>query len=95
MSETRLQWTIADGIATVTLNRADKRNALDLPMFLAIDRAIRQLRRDRRVRAVILRGEGEDFCSGLDIKSVLGNPLQGLRLLWKWLPGNANLAQRV
>ena len=95
MTDSRLCISHADGVATVTLNRPDKRNALDLPMFLAIDRAIRQLRRDRRVRAVILCGEGEDFCSGLDIKSVLGNPLQGLRLLWKWLPGNANLAQRV
>ncbi len=84
-----------DGIATVTWTRADKRNALDLPMFLTIDRTIRQLRRDGTVRAVVLRGDGEDFCSGLDIKSVLGNPLTGLKLLWKWLPGNANLAQRV
>ena len=95
MSEPRLQLSISNGIATVSLTRADKRNALDLPMFQAIDRVIRQLNRDRQVRAVILRGDGEDFCSGLDIKSVLGNPLTGLKLLWKWLPGNANLAQRV
>ncbi len=91
----RLHCSIQDQIATVTLARADKRNALDLAMFIAIDRCIRQLRRDRLVRAVILRGDGEDFCSGLDIKSVLGNPITGLKLLWKWLPGNANLAQRV
>lgn len=95
MSEPRLQLSISNGIATVTLTRADKRNALDLPMFQAIDRTIRQLKRDRHVRAVIIRGDGEDFCSGLDIKSVLGNPLTGLKLLWKWLPGSANLAQRV
>ena len=36
MSEPRLQLSISNGIATVTLNRADKRNALDLPMFQAI-----------------------------------------------------------
>jgi enoyl-CoA hydratase/carnithine racemase len=95
MSEPRLLLSHADGITTVTLNRADKRNALDLAMFQALDRCIRELRRDRRLRAIILRGQGEDFCSGLDIKSVLGNPLHGLKLLWKWLPGNANLAQRV
>lgn len=95
MTATRLTFSLADGIATVTLNRPDKRNALDLPMFQAIDRTIRELKRDRTVRAIIIRGEGEDFCSGLDIKSVLGNPLTGLKLLWKWLPGNANLAQRV
>ncbi len=95
MLESRVLLSCRDGIATVTLNRADKRNALDAAMFVAIDRAIRQLKQDRSVRAIILRGEGEDFCSGLDIKSVLGNPLTGLKLLWKWLPGNANLAQRV
>jgi enoyl-CoA hydratase/carnithine racemase len=94
-SAPRLHCEIHRQIATVTLTRADKRNALDLAMFMAIDRQIRQLKRDRHVRAVILRGDGEDFCSGLDIKSVLGNPLIGLKLLWKWLPGNANLAQRV
>lgn len=95
MSETRLQLSISNGIATVTLNRPDKRNALDYPMFQAIDLVIGELKRDRTVRVVILRGNGEDFCSGLDIKSVLGKPLTGLKLLWKWLPGNANLAQQV
>lgn len=95
MTSARLTVTTADGIATVTLNRPDKRNALDLAMFQAIDRAIRDLKRNREIRAIIIRGDGEDFCSGLDIKSVLGNPVHGLKLLWKWLPGNANLAQRV
>ena len=95
MTADRLTLHIDAGIATVTLNRPDKRNALDLAMFQAIDRCLRQLKRDRSVRAVILRGAGEDFCSGLDIKSVFANPLIGLKLLWKWLPGNANLAQRA
>ena len=40
-------------------------------------------------------GAGENFCSGLDVKSVLANKSNGLKLLWKWLPGNANLAQIV
>ena len=95
MPDLRLQTTIDHGIATVTLNRPDKRNALDLAMYHAIDRAIRKFQRDRSLRAIILTGAGEDFCSGLDIKSVFGNPLIALKLLWKWLPGNANLAQRV
>ena len=82
-------------IATVTLNRPDKRNALDLPMFQAIDRCQRELKKDRQLRAVIVTGSGEDFCSGLDLKSAMASPGNGLRLLRKWLPGNANLAQRV
>ncbi len=80
-------------IATVTLNRPDKRNALDMEMFDAIAKTIKQLRKNRSIRAVIVKANGEDFCSGLDIKSVLKNKANAFRLLWKWLPGNANLAQ--
>lgn len=82
-------------VAEVRLNRPDRRNALDLAMFEAIDRAQRSLRRDRTLRAVILAGEGQDFCSGLDVKSVMGSGRAAARLLWKWLPWQANLAQRV
>jgi enoyl-CoA hydratase/carnithine racemase len=95
MSHDRVIVSIHDQIATVTLNRAEKRNALDLAMFQALDRVAKSLRKNRQLRAVIIRGDGEDFCSGLDIKSVLGNPWRGLQLLWKWLPGNVNLAQRA
>jgi len=95
MHHNRIRVETVKGITTVTLTRAEKRNALDLAMFRAIDDITKALRRDRRIRAVILRGDGDDFCSGLDIKSVLGHPLSGLKLLWKWLPGNANLAQRA
>jgi enoyl-CoA hydratase/carnithine racemase len=84
-----------DNIAFVTLNRAEKRNALDMAMFKAIDKISSRLRRDRDIRAVIVQAKGEDFCSGLDIKSVLSQRSSALSLLKKWLPGQANLAQRV
>lgn len=84
-----------NGIALVTLNRAEKRNALDMAMFMAIDEISRKLRDDRTIRAVIVKANGEDFCSGLDVKSVLGNKSAPLALLAKWWPGKANLAQRV
>ena len=84
-----------DGIAFVTLNRAEKRNALDMAMFRSIDHISGQLRKDRTIRAVIVHANGEDFCSGLDIKSVLQHKSSALALLAKWWPGNANLAQRV
>ena len=95
MSEQRVTLNIDDGIAFVTLNRPEKRNALDMAMFKAIDSVSRQLRRDRRIRAVIVRGDGEDFCSGLDVKSVLSEKSSAMSLLAKWWPGQANLAQRV
>lgn len=47
-----------DNIAVVTLNRATKYNALDMPMFEGIAKAALDLRVDRTVRAVILKGAG-------------------------------------
>ena len=95
MDKQRVILEIENDIAFVTLNRAKKRNALDMAMFSAIDRVSRQLRRNREIRAVIVMGNGEDFCSGLDIKSVMRQRSSVLALLAKWLPGKANLAQRV
>ena len=83
------------GIAYVTLNRPDKGNALDMPMFDAICSTIKQLKRDKRVRVVIVRGCGDNFCTGLDIKSVLNSSTNGLKLLAKWSPFRANKAQYV
>ncbi|WP_432447946.1 crotonase/enoyl-CoA hydratase family protein [Aliiroseovarius marinus] len=54
-------------IATVTLTRADKRNALDLDMIRAIVAAGEELRTRKDVRAVILTGEGPAFSAGLDL----------------------------
>lgn len=95
MSDKPVTLSINDGIAVVTLNRPDKHNALNMAMFESIDNTINALRKDRTVRVVIVTGAGESFCSGLDIKSVLSNGASAMKLLWKWLPGNANLAQRV
>ena len=94
MSE-RVLITAEAGIARVRLNRADKHNALDLDMFTAIANAQKKVRAQRGLRAVILEGDGEDFCSGLDVKSMMSNRSGMLRLLWKWLPWQANLAQQV
>lgn len=95
MTEQCLTLNIDNSIAFVTLNRAEKRNALDMAMFKAIDNVSRQLRKDREIRAVIVQANGEDFCSGLDIKSMMGQRSSAISLLAKWLPGQANLAQRV
>ena len=95
MNEECTTLRIEDDIAFVTLNRPEKRNALDMEMFRSIDKISRRIKQDRGVRAVIVQANGEDFCSGLDIKSVMSNKLSALSLLAKWLPGKANLAQRV
>ncbi len=64
-------------IAHVVLNRADKRNALDQAMLEAIADTIGQLSNARETRAVVLSGDGEAFCAGLDFMSfaaMLQNP---------------------
>jgi enoyl-CoA hydratase/carnithine racemase len=58
--------SIAAGVADVRLNRPDKLNALDLPTLDAIVEVGEALKKDRRVRAVVLSGEGRAFCAGLD-----------------------------
>lgn len=63
----RVSITVADQIADVRLTRADKMNALDLPMFHAIGAAIDELARRKDVRCVVLSGEGRAFCAGLDM----------------------------
>ncbi|WP_152207769.1 crotonase/enoyl-CoA hydratase family protein [Marinobacter changyiensis] len=91
----RVLLNIDQGIATVTLNRPDKLNGLDMPMFDAITRVAKTLKKERQVRAIVMHGSGDAFCSGLDVKTVSKNPVNFLRLLVK--PGRkiSNLAQDV
>jgi enoyl-CoA hydratase/carnithine racemase len=58
--------SINDGIAEVRFNRPDKRNALDREQFAAIAEAGESLKHAQGVRVVVLVGEGESFCAGLD-----------------------------
>lgn len=95
MSSSRVEYQVESQIALVKLNRANKHNALDMPMFYAIDKVIKKIARDKSVRVVIVSGEGESFCSGLDTKAVMTSQANALKLLWKWWPRQANLAQRV
>lgn len=81
----RVHLEVKGSLATVTLTRADKHNGMDLPMLEAVRGAAAQLRKDKRVRAVILRGDGPSFCAGLDFKSVMGNATaaaKGFAALW-------------
>jgi len=71
----------SDGICEVVLNRPEKLNACDMKMFRSIAETASQLREDKSVRAVILRGEGRAFSTGLDIKSVLNSPMKQIETL--------------
>jgi 2-(1,2-epoxy-1,2-dihydrophenyl)acetyl-CoA isomerase len=58
----------ADGIAMVTLNRPDARNALDLAMREQLEATLARLEAEPAVRVLVLRGAGEHFCAGGDVK---------------------------
>ncbi len=79
-AEERVRVEVAEHVATVTLTRADKHNALDVAMFEQIIAAAERLSSESGVRAVVLHGAGPSFCSGLDVVSIMaaGNGLDGL-----------------
>lgn len=58
----------ADGIATITLNRPERLNAISGPMLRSLTQALRDSDLDSGVRVIILTGAGRGFCSGLDLK---------------------------
>lgn len=62
-----LEYGVADGVATLTLNRPEKRNALDGALVQALKDGLEKARADDGVRVVALRGAGKDFCSGADL----------------------------
>ena len=62
----RVKLDVNERIAHVRMNRPEKKNALDGPMFDGLLAAARRLGEDASVRAVVLSGEGDSFCSGLE-----------------------------
>jgi enoyl-CoA hydratase/carnithine racemase len=76
--------TVADGVATVTLNRPGKRNAMNGPMLLGLRDAFDELDARRDVRVVVVRGAGPAFCAGMDLREMeaqrgaIGDPDQGV-----------------
>ncbi len=87
---------IDSGVADVRLDRPDKRNGLDLAMFLALVEVGERLRADGSVRCVVLSGAGKAFCAGLDWPAFMALGREGSgRLLERGPDSPANLAQRA
>jgi enoyl-CoA hydratase/carnithine racemase len=96
VSEDRVRVRVdPNGIATVTMVRSDKHNALDQAMFEGLVKAAEQVAGDASVRAVVLHGEGKSFCSGLDIASFMAGERGTDVLLARDDDRLANFAQRV
>jgi methylglutaconyl-CoA hydratase len=61
---------VAGGVAHITLNRPEKRNALNPEMVAELRSALDRAAADDSVRVILLRGAGKDFCAGLDLKAL-------------------------
>lgn len=62
-----------DGVLILTLNRPDKRNALNAPLIQALHEALDQAEADAGVRVVVIEGAGRDFCAGADLDELLAS----------------------
>lgn len=69
MSDIVLQ-DLDQGLLTITMNRPDRRNALNAEMVSGLIEAARRAAEDREVRAVLLKGAGGTFCVGGDVKAM-------------------------
>ena len=85
----------AQGIATVSLNRPDKRNAIDWPMLRGWIDAQKQLKAEKDLRGVIVRGHGSSFCAGLDFASFGGTPARIVQAFLQPGSRDANLFQQA
>ena len=66
----KLLFSVASGIARITLNRPDKRNALDEALITGIRQALLQAGQNDSVRIVTITGAGPDFCAGADLAAL-------------------------
>ena len=67
---TELLCSIADGVATITFNRPEAKNALSTPMSQALQRMLRERSEDASVRCILITGAGGAFCAGGDVKNM-------------------------
>ncbi len=70
---TRVTTETSDGVYTITLNRPDKRNAIDTPMVEELLQCLEHADLSVDVRVIAIRGEGKDFCAGADLKELLAS----------------------
>jgi enoyl-CoA hydratase/carnithine racemase len=64
-------YEVADHVATITLNRPHRRNAISNKMLSMLGEALAEADRSGDVRAIVLTGAGKGFCAGLDIKDAM------------------------
>lgn len=80
-----VKYAVADGIATLTMNRPDFNNAQNSQMTYALDAAFRRAVDDDAVKVIVLRGEGRHFSAGHDIGTPgrdINKPFERVHLWW-------------
>lgn len=71
---TFLKFEVAEGVATITLNRPEVYNALNDEITFELQAAVKAAAKDDEVRVLIITGEGKAFCSGQDLKAAMNAP---------------------
>jgi enoyl-CoA hydratase/carnithine racemase len=66
------RWALDDRVATITLDRPERKNPLTFEMYDELRDTFRRLRFVKDVRAVVLTGAGDNFCSGGDVHEIIG-----------------------
>ena len=69
-------YEVSGGVATLTLNRPDVMNALTFEIYVQLRDLFEALRYDETVRAIVLTGAGDNFCSGGDVHEIIGELLK-------------------
>ena len=77
MNPKHFLWEVDGGVATVTLNRPEKKNPLTFDSYAELRDTFHALRFDATVKAVVVAGAGGNFCSGGDVFEIIG-PLTGM-----------------
>lgn len=67
-----IEYSVADNICTITLNRPDRFNAFNEDMSREFMEALKTAEKDPQVRVIVLTGAGKAFCSGQDLKDIAG-----------------------
>ncbi len=83
-----------NGIATVYLNRPDKRNAMSFSLLQELVTTAKKIQKDRSVRCVILTGEASVFSAGIDLAD-LNNPKNRAYAAWELIKPGQSLFQKA
>ena len=69
---THFRWAVADRVGTITLDRPERKNPLTFESYAELAALLRRLPHARDVRALVITGAGENFCSGGDVHEIIG-----------------------